>query len=406
MTTSTRIDETVAVTTRERSTSRRAAIAVGHALTGPLRVILVLIVIATIFQSLNSNFLTAANISNLALQIVPMGIIASGVVIVLLLGEIDLSVGAMSGLCGSVMAVLAVNQGWPAPLAIAMAIVVGAALGALQGTAITFLGLPSFIVTLAGLLTWQGLHLWVLNDNGTVNITNEAITNLATLRLPNAASWLLAGMGVGGYAVQQLARMRSQNTAGVEADPSRLTVARIVGLAVAAVGVTALLISDRGVPLALVIFIGVLIALNALITASVFGRHLMAVGGGTESARRVGISVKRIIILAFSLTAALGALGGVMAAARLQAATRAAGGSDLLLLAIAAPVIAGVSLFGGRGSVWGALLGSVVIGAISNGMDLMGWEAWIKNTITGLVLFVAVALDALARQRRRRQGLV
>lgn len=372
---------------------------------GPLRVVIVLAVICAIFQSLNEAFLTAANISNLALQIVPMGIIATGVVLVLLLGQIDLSVGATSGLCGAIMAVLVVNHGWNGYLGILGAVAVGAALGAALGAATTFLQLPSFIVTLAALLAWQGLQILVLGDNGTLNIGDPRVTDLATYRLPNGLAVPLGVVLVLGYAGLQVRRTLRQHALGVEVDPWLLVGAKVVGVGSMVFGGLAVLLADRGVPLALVIFVGLLTVVNAVLTGTVHGRYLMAVGGNAESARRVGIPVRTVLVVTFACTGALAAFGGVMGAARLQAATQAAGGSDLLLLAIASPVIAGVSLFGGRGSVWGALLGAVVIGSISNGMDLLGLDASLKYVVTGAVLFVAVALDAVARLQRRKEGL-
>ena len=371
---------------------------------GPLRVVLVLVVIAVTFQLLNPNFLNAANLSNLLLQIVPIGLISVGVVIVLLLGEIDLSVGAVSGLAGAVLGVTLVNKGWNVVLAILAALLVGAIIGALQGSAIVALQLPSFIVTLAGLLTWQGAQLWVLGGGGTINVNNKFIVNLSNYFLPDWLSITLLIVGIAIYAALQFTRRIQQQKAGVEVETARTAALRIIGVAVVAAVVAAVLFADRGVPLAFIILLTVILLVNALITATRWGRHLVAVGGNAESARRVGIKVTRVKVVAFAMASTLAAAGGIMAVSRLQAATQGAGGNDLLLLAIAGPVIAGVSLFGGRGSVWGALIGSIVIGAIANGMDLLGLDASIKYIVTGIVLFLAVTLDALARIRRRKQG--
>src|SRR3954449_1638635 len=371
---------------------------------GSLRVFIVLALIWIIFQTQNSNFLTAFNLTNLVLQISAVGMISIGVTLILLLGEIDLSVGAVSGLCAAVMAVLNVKHGWGPIPAMAAAIVVGAAIGALNGFFVTQFGIPSFVVTLAGLLAWQGALLRVLGDTGTINITNPTIVGLTGTFYGDTFSWILAALVIAAYAASGFFERLRRTRAGLPPPPITGYIIRVVAVAIGTIAAVAVLTSDRGVPLAGLILVG-FCALFVFITERItWGRHLFAVGGNAEAARRAGIPVRRLRVTVFVLASMFAAAGGILGASRLQAVNQSSGGSDLLLLAIAGPVIAGTSLFGGRGSVWGALLGALVIGSISNGMDLLGLESSSKFLITGGVLLVAVVIDALIRNERQRVG--
>jgi len=371
-----------------------------------LRVILAIAVIWIIFDVQNERFLSAANLTNLFLQITAVGLIAIGVVMVLLIGEIDLSVGAVSGLAAAVMAVLNVKQGWDPATAIAVGILAGAAIGLLQGFLFTRFRIPSFVVTLAGLLTWQGALLLVLGKTGTVNLSNSGITDLANTFYGPAVGWIFAAIVIASFALVTLGGHRRRLAAGVTTEPRPLLLARIAAVAVVTIVAVAILNSDRGLPLALVILLAFVVGFQALITRTVFGRHLFAVGGNAEAARRAGIGVDKIRVVAFVLCSSMAAVGGILAASRLLAVNQSSGGSNLLLEAIAAPVIAGTSLFGGRGSVWSALLGATVIGSISNGMNLLALESSVKFMITGGVLLAAVIVDAVARSRRQAEGRV
>ena len=369
-----------------------------------LRVILAIAAIWIVFELQNDRFLSAVNLTNLFLQITAVGLISVGVVMALLIGEIDLSVGAVSGLAAAVMAVLNVKQGWPPALAIAAGVLTGSAIGLLQGTLFTRFVIPSFVVTLAGSLAWQGGLLKVLGTTGTVNLSNSSIINLANTFYGPAVSWAFVAIGVGAYALITLGGHRKRTAAGITTEPFALLVFRVA--VVAAVAIVAILIlnSDRGLPLALIIFFAFVLGFQLLTTRTVFGRHLYAVGGSAEAARRAGISVTRIRVLAFVLCSSMAAVGGIMAASRLLAVNQSSGGSNLLLEAIAGPVIAGTSLFGGRGSVWSALLGATVIGSISNGMYLLALESSVKYMITGGVLLLAVVVDAVLKTQREKAG--
>jgi D-xylose transport system permease protein len=302
------------------------------------------------------------------------------------------------------MAVLNVKQGWNPYLAILAGLAAGAAIGLFQGTVGTRLGIPSFVVTLAGLLAWQGALLEVLGDTGTVNLRDPAITNLAGTFLSDFAGWLLAALGCLAVAARELLARRRRASAGLELVPPLTSALKIAGPSVAIVVAVAIVNSDRGVPLSILILIGFCLLFGYLTTRTRWGRYVFAVGGNAEAARRAGINVTMIRTSVFVLASTMAAAGGILFASRLLAVNQSSGGSDTLLLAIAGPVIAGVSLFGGRGSIWAALLGALVIQSISNGMDLLALESSVKFMVTGGVLLLAVSLDAITQRRRRAHG--
>jgi D-xylose transport system permease protein len=376
---------------------------------GSFPVLLGLILIAAIFQIANPNFLTPLNLTNLMVQISAVGTISVGVVLVLLIGEIDLSVGAVSGLSAGVMAVLSVKHGFPALPAIGIGILTGAAIGLLQGWWIAKLGVPSFVVSLAGLLGWQGALLYVLGSTGTVNLTDPLIIGIANSELPVALGWLVGLIFVGGYAFNLLNYRRQRLKAGLPVQPIWGSLGRILLVATGALAAVGIMSIDRnpgrnvpiqGVPSAVLIFIGLIVLFDFIVRRMRFGRSVFAVGGNVEAARRAGINVDRIRIVVFVLGSTLAAIGGILAGSRLYAVNQSSGSGDVLLNAIAAAVIGGTSLFGGRGSIWSALLGALVIGSIANGMDLLALSAYIKFMVTGAVLLIAVTLDAYGRSRR------
>jgi D-xylose transport system permease protein len=373
---------------------------------GSVRVLIAIAVIWAIFQVAEPRFLTAVNLTNLVLQITAVGLISVGVVLVLLLGEIDLSVGAVSGVCSAIMAVLNVQHGWNPYLAIAAAVVAGACIGLFQGFMFDFFGIPSFVVTLAGLLAWQGVQLKVLGDTGTINLNDPTITGLTGTFYSDTVGWIIAIVGVGLFAGTRLWARRSRIRAGLEAPPVGAVALRISIVAVAVIAAVAVLNASRGVPLACLILVGFVMVFQYVTTRTRFGRHIYAVGGNAEAARRAGISIMKVRVVVFTLASSMAAVGGIMAASRLLAVNQSSGGSDLLLLAIAGPVVAGTSLFGGRGSVWTALLGAIVIGSISNGMDLLALASSIQFIVTGAVLLAAVVVDALARRQRAASGRI
>lgn len=371
---------------------------------GSLPVIIGIVVIWVIFQLANANFLTPGNLTNLVLQAAGTGTIAIGVVLVLLLGEIDLSVGAVSGLAAGVMAVLNVKHGVPGWLAIVAGLATGALIGLLQGLWITRFRIPAFVVTLAGLLAWTGGLLWVLGSTGTVNLADRTITGVANTFFIPLDAWLLAAAVTAVYAVERLWERRQRVAAGLPVPPLGVLLARIVLLAAALCAVAAVFSADRGLPLAAVLFVGLVVVFDLLIRRTRFGRHILAVGGNTEAAHRAGIQVENVRLAVFVLASTMAAAGGIVAASRLFAVNQSSGSSDTLLNAIAAAVIGGTSLFGGRGSAYSALLGVIVIQSIENGMDLLGVTSERKFMVTGLVLLVAATVDALSRRGRQAHG--
>ena len=367
---------------------------------GPLPVLIGLAAIWGVFTIANPRFLSAVNLTNMMLQIAAVGTISVGIVLVLLLGEIDLSVGSVSGLAGGVMAVLSVKSQMPAVPALLIGLLVGAGIGAFNGFVVTKFKVHSLVVTLAGLLGFQGALLYVLGNTGTVNLGDPIITGLAGTFFAPLIGWVVAVAVVAAYAVSLVFSRRSELSAGLES-PLGPMVVRIVAVAVAIIVTVAVLNSDRGLPLAVVIFLGFVLIFHLLTRKTRFGRYLFAIGGNAEAARRAGIKVERVKIIAFTLCSTLAAAGGILAASRLLAVNQASGSGDILLNAIAGPVIAGTSLMGGRGSVWSALLGALVIGSISNGMDLLAFNSSIKFMVTGAVLLIAATIDATSSRRRR-----
>lgn len=371
---------------------------------GSLPIVAGLVVVWAYFQYSNSNFLSPGNLTNLMLQIAAVGTIAVGVVLVLLLGEIDLSVGAVSGLSAAVMAVLNVNRGVPAVIAIAAGLGTGIAVGLIHGFWITRFRVPSFVVTLAGLLGWQGALLYVLGDTGTVNLSDYGITRLAGTFYSAEVGWILGGLAIAAFMAISWRTRAARRRAGLPVGSVRSFVFRA---AITAGGVALALATfnaDRGLPLAVVIFVGTVVLFDLLTKKTRFGRQIYAVGGNAEAARRAGINVQRVRLIVFVLASLMAAVGGILGASRLLAVNQSSGSGDLLLIAIASAVIGGTSLFGGRGTAWSALLGALVIGSISNGMDLLGKSSEVKFMVTGAALLAAATIDAVARRGRISSG--
>lgn len=371
---------------------------------GALPIVVGLILIAAIFQSLNQNFLTPVNFVNLIVQMAGIATIAIGVVFVLLLGEIDLSIGFVSAVCGVVMTLIFKDFGWPWYLTIPAALGVATLIGLVQGAIITGFGLPSFIVTLAGLLVWNGVVLILVGAGGTIILQDAVAVAIANAFLPPLWGWVLAVVIVSFFAVTTLMGNRTRQREGLTTTPMPLVIAQIVavtGLIFFAVYVCNL---DRGVPVVGILLALFLVVFSFVATRTAFGRYVYAVGGSAEAARRAGIDVNRIRIYVFMLSSFMAGWGGIILASRLRSVATNSGGGNLVLNCIAAAVIGGTSLFGGRGRVISALLGALVVGSVENGMGLLGLSAGIKFIITGLVLLAAVLVDALARRSRVKSG--
>ena len=363
-----------------------------------------LLLLSIIFQTLNSRFLSGENLANLISQNVPLALIATGSVLMLLIGEIDLSVGVVSGLAASIIISLNVSNGWSPASSIAIGVAVAAVIGLSNGFFVTKFGLPSFVVTLAGLLTWQGVQFTVLRSSGTINIPDGFISSLMSTYLSPSLGYYCALVAILIYSLSIFNNFRKRKKAGLKLKSVRGSIIKILLLAFIALGLVRLLNSNRGVSGALVFHLIVVSVIDYITRRTRFGRNLFAIGGNLEAASRVGINVKRVKVAVFIMGAILAATGGIFASSRLLAVSTQSGGSDLLLNAIAAAVIGGTSLFGGRGSVWAAVLGTLVIGFISNGMDLMNFGSETKLIVTGLVLLAAVSVDSVLRSKYRKRG--
>ncbi|WP_186134726.1 sugar ABC transporter permease [Burkholderia gladioli] len=373
---------------------------------GSLPVVAGLIIIWTVFTSLNPVFVSADNLVNLLFDCSTVGVISLGIVCVLMVGQIDLSVGSISGFASALVGTLWVNAGWPVPLAILAALAAGALIGALYALLFNRLGMPSFVTTLAGLLAILGLQLYVLGPPGSINLPyDSAMVTLGQQRvLPAAVSHGLALLP--GLALVLLGlRTRERRRAARLSAPSALGVlVRAAVITVLLELVVAYLDRGRGVPLMFALFVALAAAMHYAMTRTRWGRSMHAVGGNHEAARRAGIHVGAIYASAFVLCTSLAALGGILTAARLASASQQAGTGDVNLNAIAAAVIGGTSLFGGRGSAWSAVLGIVVIQSIASGLTLLNLSSSLRFMITGAVLAIAVIVDSLARRSRVSHG--
>ena len=374
---------------------------------GVMPVVVALILITVVFYKVNSNFLTAGNFTNLMTQMAAVTTIAIGVVFVLLIGEIDLSIGYLSGIAGVVVAKLQYpDSSWEVHgiLAIAIAVLVVALIGLFQGSFVAIIGVPSFVVTLAGLLFWQGAIQYTIGDQGVIVIDDSLINNVANYFFSDTAGYLIAAIVSGLFLLATLAGVISRRRHGIYTDNLVLVTAKIVGLAAIAFGVVYWANQERGFPVAFLLVIVLLVLFTWLAERTTFGRHVYAVGGNAEAARRAGINVRNIRLIVFMISGAMAGLGGVILASRLNSVDLNAGGGTLLLDAIAAAVIGGTSLFGGRGRVISALMGALVISTLANGIDLAGWNSAIKFMATGAILLAAVTLDTLLRRRQQRAG--
>jgi D-xylose transport system permease protein len=374
---------------------------------GSLPVLVGIAAITIFFTAKTSIFFTAVNFSNLIGQMAGVTVIAVGIVFVLLIGEIDLSVGYVSAIASVTVAefqVVGSGHDYPGLVAIALAILIGGAIGAVQGSIIAFLAVPSFVVTLAGLLICQGLVIQILGTEGVIGIDDKQILDVSNYVLTKNTGWIVAIVFTALLATASLGTYVSRLRAGLPTGNIIVTIVRVLffgGLAFAAVAVCN---HSRGVPLVGLIVVFVIVLFAYIAGRTTFGRHIYAVGGNAEAARRAGINVKFIRVLCFVISGSMAGLGGVILASRLNSVDLTFGGGTLLLDTISAAVIGGVSLFGGRGRVSGALFGGLIIGMISNGTDLVGSADWVKYVTTGSILLAAVTLDTVARRRQAAAG--
>jgi D-xylose transport system permease protein len=374
---------------------------------GSLPVIVGLTIIVIVFSFTAQNFFTAVNFNNIITQMAGTTMLAFGVVFVLLLGEIDLSIAYLSGIAGLVAAELQKPDSghflpgiWP----ILIALLVTSAIGVFQGSFVALIGVPSFVVTLAGLLAWQGVIEKGLGAGGPIIIQNRWINYTISYFFSDLAGWLIAAVLSAVYIAMNVSSVVQKRRHGIAIRYPQLVAAKTIGIPAVAFLVVGICNHDRGVPLAGLEIIGFLLFWTYVATRTTFGRHVYAVGGNAEAARRAGISVQRIRILVFMISGLMAGVGGIVLAANVRSVAPGQGGGTLLLDAISAAVIGGTSLFGGRGTIRAAVLGSAVIATIANGLFIFGFSPGVIFITTGCILLFAVTLDTLARQRQAKTG--
>ena len=375
---------------------------------GALPGVLGLIALCVVFGAMSDVFLTPGNFANLLTQAASVTVIAMGLVFVLLLGEIDLSAGYASGVCGAVLVILITNHGYAWWLALLISIVVGALLGFVIGNLVSKLGIPSFVVTLASFLGFQGLLLLLAGEGGTIRIDNKNILAVQNNNLSPSLSWIFFLVVSVIYVLIGLARINSRRKAGLKSELKKLWVIKTASLLIiGALAVYVLnkersnnpdLVSLKGTPYVVPVILFLLVAGTFVLGRTAYGRHIYAVGGNAEAARRSGINVKNIRTSAFVICSSFAAIAGMLFASRQNSISPTTGGSSTLLYAVGAAVIGGTSLFGGKGKMRDAVLGGLVVAVIDNGMGLLGYAAGIKFIVTGIVLLISAGVDAISRR--------
>jgi D-xylose transport system permease protein len=326
------------------------------------------------------------------------------VVLVMVAGEIDLSLGSVTGVTSALLGILITNHHWSAAAALSAAFALGLGIGLLQGAVTVYVGVPSFIVTLGGFLAWAGLQLRLIGPAGNLPVLNPTIEAVGNSYLKHSTAWALGALATAGVAAVEVARFIERRRVGGAKPALIQPVLRILLAAAFFLGIVAFLNSNFGVPYVLVLLLSVAGVLGWVMRRTIFGRYLYAIGGNAEASRRAGVPVRGVRVAVLGISGALAALAGVVSTSNLFATSANTGGSILLLEAIAAAVIGGTSLFGGRGRIYQALLGALVVVSIENGLDLIGQSTSTQQMATGVILVVAVSLDAFARRRRAATG--
>jgi len=370
-----------------------------------------LIIIFTVMKG--SIFFSTFNFANLITQSAAVIVIAMGLIFVLLLGEIDLSAGYAAGTAGAVLAVTLTLKGWPLPLALVACLGTGLIIGLFIGVVVARIGIPSFVVTLAMFLALQGLMLLIIGEGGTIGVTNPTIVAIMNSNLTPTAGWILFLIVILGYAGSTYATLRRRQKAGLITQSVSVWAAKTAALAILLGAATYLLNQERsrnpaasiqGIPYVVVLILILLVGLTFVLQRTAFGRHVYAVGGNAEAARRAGISVPGVRIACFIFCSTLAAVAGILFASKDNSISPSTGGSTTLLFAVGAAVIGGTSLFGGRGKIRDAILGGLVVAVIGNGLPLITDKSGIQYIVTGLVLLIAASVDALSRRRAQATG--
>lgn len=381
---------------------------------GSLPAVLGLAVLLVVFGLANETFFSLRNMANLATQAGPICLLAMGLVFVLLLGQIDLSAGVAGGVSATVCAQFIVDRGLPWYVGVLGAIVVGALIGLVIGELVARLGIPSFVVTLAFFLGLQGVILWMIGEGGSVRVADPVIRGLTIDNVPVAAGWVAAVVITVAFAAGSLLRQRRQVANDLQHDPMSVVLIKVGVVATVVLGLTALLSANRspnptfpiaGIPWVIPVVIVLLIMWTFVLNRTTFGRHLYAVGGNAEAARRAGINVLRMRVYAFVICSSMAAISGIVQSSYTGKVSTASGGGNVLLYAVGAAVIGGTSLFGGKGRALDAVLGGVVIATIANGLGLLNQASFINYLVTGGVLLLAASVDAISRRRRSAAGI-
>ncbi len=374
---------------------------------GSWPVLIGLVAIVVFFSFKADNFLSPGNFSNIITQMAGVTLLAYGVVFVLLIGEIDLSISFVSGIAGVVVAQMTLPESGhqvAGLIAIVLAVAVCAAIGAFQGSFVAFIGVPAFVVTLAGYQIWQGVIQKSIEKEGVIVIQDQTVNNTANYFFSNKAGWIIAAVVCAVYAASVVSGVLSHRRHGVAVRDPLFIAAKLIAVVAVAVVVVVISNKDRGVPFVLLLMVAMLLLWTFVAKRTTFGRHVYAVGGNAEAARRAGINVARVRIIVFMISGAMAGLGGVVLAARLNSVDLNAGGGTLLIDAIAAAVIGGTSLFGGRGEVRDALFGALVIATIANGLNTLNLTQGVIYITTGGILLFAVTLDTILRRRQQKVG--
>ncbi|ANI42254.1 sugar ABC transporter permease [Mycolicibacterium vaccae] len=381
---------------------------------GSLPAFLGLVVLFVVFGLANDRFLSALNLANLITQAGSICVLAMGLVFVLLLGDIDLSAGVAGGVAACAMALAVVNMSWPWWVAMAAGIACGAVIGLAIGLLRAKLGIPSFVVTLAFFLGLQGVTLKLIGEGGSVRVDNPVIRGLTISNLPVTVGWTIAAVVVIGFAALEFGQYQRKLALQLAHPPVGVVVMRVAAVAAVVLGVTYVMSVNRsvnasaeirGIPYVLPLILVLLIAMTVVLKRTSYGRHIYAVGGNAEAARRAGIPVDRIRVSVFVVCSSLAALSGIIAASYAGKVSASSGAGNTLLYAVGAAVIGGTSLFGGRGRAIDAVIGGVVVATIANGLGLLNQSSYINFLVTGGVLLLAASVDAISRRRRSSTGL-
>lgn len=375
---------------------------------GALPALLGLLVLCVVFGSMSDVFLTAGNFANLLTQAAAVIVIAMGLIFVLLLGEIDLSAGYASGVCGAILVIFMTKHGQPWFLALPLSIAIGALLGGMIGFLVARLRIPSFVVTLATFLAFQGLLLLLVGEGGTIRIEDKLILAVENNNLTVIASWIFFALISGSYILSGLWKFNRRKRAGLVDSLFKFWLMKTAGLVIVGAAATSVLTLERsnnpqltslkGIPYVVPVIFALLVGATFVLTRTSYGLHIYAVGGNAEAARRAGINVRTVRITAFMICSSFAAIAGMIFVSRANSVSPTTGGSSTLLYAVGAAVIGGTSLFGGKGKVSDAILGGLVVAVIDNGMALLGYPAGIKFMVTGAVLLISASIDAVSRR--------